>query len=278
MFHYFGGKRVSHWAAPRLHKQMQPTAGGGGGQLSRGLARFRSAPATWLEALLEEEEEGEEENNSLKPTQLPTQLPLPVSTQPAAIRNSDNFPSPADSSLLDSGPVFLRHNSTPADFLSQISPIGSDGYFSNFGFPSNYDFPVSSGDSPPATKRAREVDPSHPSPKFSSQLVINIKLERLLYFHTYTWFRINSFIWFIYFVEKRAKRRDFEFVGHWDGKAFGGFGSFPGSGQTRVCYSSPQYCREGGKINYYYLLLLFLSPTLLKLLLGSFSGFIGCWW
>lgn len=170
---------------------MQPTAGGGAGQLSRGLARFRSAPATWLEALLEEEEEeGEEENNSLKPTRLPTQLPLPVSTQPAAIRNSDNFASPADSSLVDSGPVFLRHNSTPADFLSQISPIGSDGYFSSFGFPSNYDFPVSSGDSPPATKRAREVDPSQPSSKFSSQLkreqsagissLLDIEMEKLL--------------------------------------------------------------------------------------------------
>lgn len=125
---------------------MQPTPGGSasgsgsGGGLSRGgLARFRSAPATWLEALLEDEEE----DPLLKPTQCLTQL---------LTENAD--PSSHD----DAG--FHRQNSSPADFL-----VSSDGFYSNFAIPTSFDLPSSANmsvASPTAasgsSKRAREVE------------------------------------------------------------------------------------------------------------------------
>ncbi|PSS00168.1 Transcription factor bHLH80 like [Actinidia chinensis var. chinensis] len=147
---------------------MEPSVvgGGGGGEQSRGLARFRSAPATWLEALLE----SEEEDDPLKPTQLLTQLP-PTSSAASTNRNSAAA-GYADPGLFEggggaaSGLGFLRHNSSPADFLAQISS-GSDGYFSNFGIPSNYDYLSSPTDVSLSIKRQKELDSE--SPKFSSQ-------------------------------------------------------------------------------------------------------------
>nr|WIE96059.1 basic helix-loop-helix transcription factor [Loropetalum chinense var. rubrum] len=126
---------------------MQPTAagsssGGGGAELSRGgqLARFRSAPASWLETLLEGEEE-EAEDDPLKPNHSLTQLLSSNSTAPTT-RSSSNFVPSADPGLFDSGSaasssVFLRQNSSPADFPSSA---GYDGYFSGFGIPPNYDY------------------------------------------------------------------------------------------------------------------------------------------
>lgn len=109
---------------------MQPTGSGGGGP-SRGLARFRSAPATWLEALLESEEEEEEE--SILP-------PKPSTATPPTTTNPGLFSSP-----------FLRQNSSPAEFLGQIR-TGSDGYLSNFALLPHYDHYL------PSTKRPREVN------------------------------------------------------------------------------------------------------------------------
>ncbi|KAA8546285.1 hypothetical protein F0562_002976 [Nyssa sinensis] len=148
---------------------MQPSRGGGSGELSRGLARFRSAPATWLEALLE----SEEEEDSLKPSQCLTQLPPSNSATPTT-SNSTSYVSATDPGLFDtrgaaSGLAFLRQNSSPAQFLSQINS-GSEGYFSNIGIPANYDYLSSSIDSPPSGKRPREVDSGHPSAKFLSPL------------------------------------------------------------------------------------------------------------
>ncbi|KDP35099.1 hypothetical protein JCGZ_10941 [Jatropha curcas] len=159
---------------------MQPTpsstgaggggGGGGGGELNRGglgLARFRSAPANWLEALLEEGEEGEDD--PLKPNQTLTQL---LSSNTPTSRNSvpfgtssvepGNFFEPAD---------FQRQNSSPADFLGN-SGIGSDGYFSNFGIPSNYDYMSPNMDvSSSSSKRARDVELHHSSSaKYPSSL------------------------------------------------------------------------------------------------------------
>lgn len=135
--------------------------GGGSGELSRGgLARFRSAPATWLEALLEEDEE-----DPLKPNQNLTQLL--VSNSPST-RNS--VPCAASSPLVEPGlfePAnFQRQNSSPADFLGN-SGLGSDGYFSSFRIPSNYEYM----DVSPSGKRAREVELQHPSAKYPPQLV-----------------------------------------------------------------------------------------------------------
>lgn len=158
---------------------MQPTPGGGssssggggggsGGGLSRGgLARFRSAPATWLEALLEDEEE-----DPLKPNQCLTQLLTENSPAPST-RSSLPFASPlADpGGSFDGG--FLRQNSSPADLLGNSSGL-SEGYFSNFGIPANFDFPPPGVDVSSSTsggKRAREAEAQHFSPKLSPQLV-----------------------------------------------------------------------------------------------------------
>lgn len=146
---------------------MQPTAagssssGGGGNELSRGgLARFRSAPATWLEALLEEDEE-----DPLKPNQCLTQL-LTANSGTPATRTSVPFSSSADPGFFEPA-AFPRQNSSPADFLG----IGSDGYFSNFGISANYEYLSPNIDVSLGSKRARGADTQYPSAKFSSQLV-----------------------------------------------------------------------------------------------------------
>ncbi|XP_030951623.1 transcription factor bHLH80 isoform X2 [Quercus lobata] len=154
---------------------MQPTpggrsssGGGGSGELSGGggLARFRSAPATWLEALLEEEkpvdqkeekeeeeeeEEEEDEEDPLKPTQSLTQL----------------LASSADPSLLVFDSNIFRQNSSPAEFFGNSD---SETYFSNFGLNpnppnyNNYDSHSNSntfhggGGGGTATKRSRELN------------------------------------------------------------------------------------------------------------------------
>ncbi|KAG8633436.1 hypothetical protein MANES_18G104700v8 [Manihot esculenta] len=155
---------------------MQPTPlvsgnssrGGGGGSelIGSGLARFRSAPATWLEALLEDEEE----EDPLKPNRTLTQLL--ASNNPT--RNSVPLASSSSlSSSFLSGNLFeptgfQRQNSSPADFLGDSGP-GSDGYFSSFGIPSNYDY-ISPMDVSPSGEKAREVELHHPSTKYPSLL------------------------------------------------------------------------------------------------------------
>lgn len=151
---------------------MQPTSGGGGGggggsELSRGgLARFRSAPATWLEALLESEEE-----DVIDP---PKPLSYPLTPPGLATRtpSSSSAASYVDPLLLSSAASpsgisnFLRQNSSPAEFLTQISSA-SDGYFSNFGIPSNYDY-LSSSPLHVSTsgKLSRDLDLDDPPSKF----------------------------------------------------------------------------------------------------------------
>ncbi|OMO53982.1 hypothetical protein CCACVL1_28163 [Corchorus capsularis] len=169
---------------------MQPTpggsssssgGGGGGGEVSRsGLARFRSAPATWLEALFEEGEE-----DLLKPNQCLTQLLTSSST-------ATRFPNSADpTGLFDEPPTgFQRQNSSPADFLANTSAAASDAYFSNFGIPPNYDYLSPSIDVSPSSKRNREPDSQFTPTKFQSQLkgeqsggvsnLIDVDMEKLL--------------------------------------------------------------------------------------------------
>ena len=153
---------------------MQVTAGGGGGG-GGGLARFRSAPATWLEALLEDDD-------SLKlasPHQGGlTQLLTAGTTTPAAAaaegpsdRDSSAYIQPAsDPSVFDGGggvqsnAGFYRMNSSPADFLSG----NVDGYFSSFG---NLDFGGSSADVSSSGKRLRDFDSDHPSSNYANHRV-----------------------------------------------------------------------------------------------------------
>ncbi|KAG2691285.1 hypothetical protein I3843_08G002700 [Carya illinoinensis] len=185
---------------------MQPTLPGtsgstGGGELSRvRLPRFRSAPATWLEALLEEEEDEEDDDDPLKPNLTLTQLlatsnsctPTPTSRQDSATFTS----SSVDPGLFDSGSpsVFFRQNSSPAQLLAN-SGVRPEGYFSNFGIPPNYNYVSHNIDTPPGSKRTREVEAQNlTAAKFPSQLkeeqsnqgpagvgsLIDMEMERLL--------------------------------------------------------------------------------------------------
>ncbi|KAL3513416.1 hypothetical protein ACH5RR_026133 [Cinchona calisaya] len=163
---------------------MQP-AGGGGNGLSRaggaGLARYRSAPATWLEALLENDDDDDivldtpvlAPSSNKPPLHPPSSSAQSTQQQPNSVENN-NSRYAADLGLLDSvgnggGGLsgLLRQNSSPAELLS-------DGYFSSFEIPANYDFlmgssPVNvSSESP--SKRPRESDSDNPSPKASSQV------------------------------------------------------------------------------------------------------------
>ncbi|ONI35780.1 hypothetical protein PRUPE_1G554600 [Prunus persica] len=136
---------------------MQRAAGGsssGGGEVSRGggLGRFCSAPATWLEALLEEEEE-----DPLKPTQCLTEL-LAENTGATSVGFGSATVDPVSYEAAAAAGFLSRQNSSPAEFLGS-SNDGSEGYFSGFGIPAHLDFvslsPNSS--SPSANKRVREV-------------------------------------------------------------------------------------------------------------------------
>ncbi|CAI9754304.1 unnamed protein product [Fraxinus pennsylvanica] len=150
---------------------MQPAGGGGSSELNRsggsGLVRFRSAPATWLEALLQSEEEPSE--IVLDPPLLSSSKPPPVPPYSATGTATSQYDT--DLSLLEtisSGPSpglsnFLRQNSSPAEFLSQIN---SDGYFSSFEIP-EYTSPSSVSVS--SEKWALEAeDADKISPKLSS--------------------------------------------------------------------------------------------------------------
>ncbi|XP_010478939.1 PREDICTED: transcription factor bHLH80 [Camelina sativa] len=142
--------------------------GGGGGEMSRsGLSRIRSAPATWIETLLEEEEE--DEGDGLKPNLCLTELLTGNNNNSGVItsRDSFEFPSSVEQGLYSTthqGGGFHRQNSSPADFLSG-SCAGTDGFFSNFGIPASYDYLSPNVDISP-TKRSRDMEEAH----FSSQM------------------------------------------------------------------------------------------------------------
>ncbi|XP_038709932.1 transcription factor bHLH81 isoform X2 [Tripterygium wilfordii] len=151
---------------------------GGGAELSRGgLARFRSAPATWLEALLEDELE--------QPSQGLTQLL--VANSPSTVRESVAYASPDDTGgFFDAGlsSSFPRQNSSPADFL-----IKREEYYSNYGISSDHEFAPPGMETSSAAKRFREVqlqNPSHLKGEQSGQIpggvssLIDAKMEKLL--------------------------------------------------------------------------------------------------
>ncbi|MCE2055694.1 hypothetical protein HAX54_043197 [Datura stramonium] len=145
------------------------TAGAGGG----GLSRFRSAPATWLEALLESDTENEVVLNPSSPIlHSPNKPPPHPSTQKLSELKPETGAATrfaGDPGLFESGGSsnFLRQNSSPAEFLSHIS---SDGYFSSYGIPSSLDYLSSSVDVSQSAKRAREGDSESSPRKLSSQL------------------------------------------------------------------------------------------------------------
>jgi len=157
-------------------------ASGGANEFSRvggGLARFRSAPTTWLDALLEDDD-------SLKlsgphhPGGL-TELLTAGTTSPdpgpgPSGRSTAPYVDPpaADPGFFarggggQSNVAFHRMNSSPADFLSGAV----DGYFSSFGnIPASYDFAGSSVDVSPVGKRLRDADSDQASPSFNPHRV-----------------------------------------------------------------------------------------------------------
>ncbi|GJT95769.1 transcription factor bHLH80-like protein [Tanacetum coccineum] len=107
---------------------MQPTSGGG-----IGLSRFRSAPATWLEALLE----SEEEDVIIDPPKPP--LTPPPHAHPFHQQHTTTSRAPAtyvDPMLLPPTTsvgisVANRQNSLPVEFFSQINAPG-DGFVSGY--------------------------------------------------------------------------------------------------------------------------------------------------
>ncbi|XP_047950460.1 transcription factor bHLH80-like [Salvia hispanica] len=146
---------------PRGSGSAEPTRGDGGG-----LARYRSAPATWLEALLESDEEQVLPDVVLD---IPKPPPPPNASSTAEV----------DLELLESAggggfSNFLRMNSSPAEFLSLLN--SSEGLFSNLGIPADYELvPANQG------KRAREaedLDGISPKKSPSSSSSTQVKREK----------------------------------------------------------------------------------------------------
>ncbi|KAH9626390.1 hypothetical protein KSS87_009076 [Heliosperma pusillum] len=139
-----------------------------------GLARFRSAPASWLDALLEEDDplklSGQPPHHQTTLTQLLTSTG--PTTSPVHPGRTGNFiqPTTPDPGFYDhvagnsappattSTTSFQRMNSSPADFLGG----NIDGYFAGIGIPAtSYDFSGGGGgssDVSPSRKRLREAD------------------------------------------------------------------------------------------------------------------------
>ncbi|XP_047323168.1 transcription factor bHLH80 [Impatiens glandulifera] len=117
-----------------------------------GLARFRSAPTTFLESLLDSDEEDLE---LLNPTTSQTFTQL--------LNFRADHPLPLfDSIGTASGMDFLRQSSSPAEFLANMSSA-SGNFFSELGIPSaNYNNVSSSSPMslPPSCKRPRDADAS----------------------------------------------------------------------------------------------------------------------
>lgn len=143
---------------------MQPPRSSGTTELSRsdgGLARYRSAPANWLEALLESEEEK-------LPDVVPDapKPPLPNASAPASAADLEFLESTGGGGFSS----FLRMNSSPAEFLSLLN--NSEGFYSNLGLQASYDYA-----SAPTAKRPREAEDLDNLPqKGSSTLVVCIRL------------------------------------------------------------------------------------------------------
>ncbi|KAI9084372.1 hypothetical protein K1719_033714 [Acacia pycnantha] len=107
---------------------MEPTSEGGSG--GGGLSRFRSTPATWLEALLKEEDE----EDPLATPQCFTQL-LATGTDTLSRDTADGGGFDAGSS---SG-GFVRQNSSPANLFGHSMVASETGFFPKYGVQYNHD-------------------------------------------------------------------------------------------------------------------------------------------
>ncbi|KAL9245474.1 hypothetical protein vseg_019121 [Gypsophila vaccaria] len=152
-----------------------------------GLARFRSAPATWLDALLDDDLHAdplkhEPDTNNLGSL---TQLLTSPDPNPASSGRAASFiqPTTPDSAFYAAGSggapsAFQRMNSSPAEFMGG----NIDGYFSSFGIPSSsYDFAAaaggsggggSSGEVSPAVGQRRELT--------TANSLVEMEMEKLM--------------------------------------------------------------------------------------------------
>ncbi|PKI62435.1 hypothetical protein CRG98_017241 [Punica granatum] len=133
---------------------MQAPPSGGGEPARSGLARFHSAPAPWLEALLEDEEEDPLKQNHFFTQLLAGAVNPPPPTIPSRTSSDLSAASPSYGAGAASG-HFLRQNSSPADFLGSSSMDESDVYFSNYGVPGDIDFVSPDMGVSPSGKRGR---------------------------------------------------------------------------------------------------------------------------
>ncbi|KAL3641836.1 hypothetical protein CASFOL_012651 [Castilleja foliolosa] len=116
---------------------MQPLQSGSSelGQNDVGLARYRSAPASWLEALLESDDEQQQPSDVvLDIPKLPPKSPAPVPEVDLEFLESTGAGELSN---------LLRMNSSPAEFLSLLND--SEGYFPNLGVPGNYSYAREAG-------------------------------------------------------------------------------------------------------------------------------------
>ncbi|KAL8172563.1 hypothetical protein V2J09_024367 [Rumex salicifolius] len=197
---------------------MEATSGGAGGSRGGGmgneaarvgsgggLARFRSAPATWLDALLEDDLTRDDALKVGPSSGGLTELLTAGTTNPPSIASaggssglvrsnsssSYSISAAADPEFFDGtgGPHqsnlggFHRQSSSPAEFLSG----NIDGYFSNFAMSGNYDFFAGSQtEISPTGKRMRETDSDLPSPSKFTQLkgepssLLDLEMDKLL--------------------------------------------------------------------------------------------------
>ncbi|CAH8387754.1 unnamed protein product [Eruca vesicaria subsp. sativa] len=127
--------------------------GVGCGEVSRGggLARIRSAPASWIETLLEDDEE-----DDLKPNLCLTEL-LTGNSAGLTSHRMLELQSSVEQGLYNHQGGFHRQNSSPANFL-RGSGAEADGFLSNFGIPANYNYSPPNVNISTASKRSREVE------------------------------------------------------------------------------------------------------------------------
>ncbi|KAK9111946.1 hypothetical protein Scep_019465 [Stephania cephalantha] len=159
---------------PKMGCSGGPGGGGGGGGV---LARFLSAPASWLDALLLELDEpqqqhpllqGQEHQQQIGQSRPPTVPRVQLKTKDLPELPNQSKPTIADpSTLLDS--AFTRHNSCPPEFLARLT---TEDYFSGS------EFDPSSLPDIPTPKRARESE-STQRPSQSHAAVSDMELESL---------------------------------------------------------------------------------------------------
>ncbi|KAK9109814.1 hypothetical protein Sjap_017874 [Stephania japonica] len=163
------------------HRLQKMGCGGGPGGGSGGgvLARFLSAPASWLDALMLELDEpqqqqqppqlqGQDHQQQIGQSRPPTVPRVQLKTKDLPeLPNQSKVPIADPSTLLDS--TFTRRNSCPPEFLARLT---TEDYFSGSEFDSSPlpDIPTS--------KRPRESE-STERPSQSSAAVSDMELESL---------------------------------------------------------------------------------------------------